>query len=86
MLIGEDDISNDVITLGTYFSMFVYIRTRFRLALIGGNLTVQSRESHGGTGGGIQNSKRRSSKLSFSFSPCSTVQEISTRTVTIPPI
>ena len=65
MLIGEDDISNDVITLGTYFSMFVYIRARFRLALIGGNLTVQSRESHGGTGGGIQNSKRRSSKLSF---------------------
>ena len=55
MLIGEDDISNDVITLGTYFSMFVYIRARFRLALIGGNLTVQSRESHGGTGGNISN-------------------------------
>ena len=70
MLIGEDDISNDVITLGKYFSMFVYIRARFRLALIGGNLTVQSRESHsGGTGGGIQNSKRRSSKLSFLFPP-----------------
>ena len=46
--------------------MFVYIRARFRLALIGGNLAVQSRESHGGTGGGIQNSKRRSSKLSIS--------------------
>ena len=69
MLIGEDDISNDVITLGTYFSMFVYIRARFRLALIGGNLTVQSRESHWGTGGGIQNSKRRSSKFSFLFPP-----------------
>ena len=27
MLIGRDDISNDVITLGTCFSMFVYIRT-----------------------------------------------------------
>ena len=26
MLIGEDDISNDVITFGTCFSMFVYIR------------------------------------------------------------
>ena len=26
MLIGGDDISNDVITLGTCFSMFVYIR------------------------------------------------------------
>ena len=25
MLIGEDDISNDVITLGTCFSMFVNI-------------------------------------------------------------
>ena len=29
MLIGGDDISNDVITLGTCFSMFVYIRTHF---------------------------------------------------------
>ena len=25
MLIGRDDVSNDVITLGTCFSMFVYI-------------------------------------------------------------
>ena len=38
MLIGGDDISNDVITLGTCFSMFVYIRARFRFALIGENL------------------------------------------------
>ena len=38
MLIGRDDISNDVITLGTCFSMFVYIRARFRFALIGENL------------------------------------------------
>ena len=28
MLIGGDDISNDVITLGTGFSMFVYFRAR----------------------------------------------------------
>ena len=42
MLIGRDDISNDVITLGTCFSIFVYIRVRFRFALIGGNLTAQS--------------------------------------------
>ena len=28
MLIGGDDISNDVITLGTDFSMFVYIPAR----------------------------------------------------------
>ena len=36
MLIGGDDISNDVITLGMCFSMFVYICARFRFALIGG--------------------------------------------------
>ena len=34
--------------------MFVYIRARFRFALIGGNLTAQSTGSHGGIGGGIQ--------------------------------
>ena len=54
MLIGGDDISNDVITLGTCFSMFVYIRARFRFALIGGNLTAQLTGSHMGIGGGIQ--------------------------------
>ena len=30
LLIGGDDISNDVITLGTCFSMFVYIRADWR--------------------------------------------------------
>ena len=38
MLIGGDDIKNDVITRGAFFtscSMFVYIRARFRFALIG---------------------------------------------------
>ena len=40
MLIGGDDISNDVITPGTCFSMFVYIRTHFHFMLIGGNLTA----------------------------------------------
>ena len=35
MLIGGDDISKDVIILGTSFSTFVYIRVRFRFALIG---------------------------------------------------
>ena len=54
MLIGGDDISNDVMTLGTCFSMFVYIRARFRFALIGGNLTAQSTGSHRGIRGGIQ--------------------------------
>ena len=40
MLIGGEDISNYVITLGTCFSIFVYIRACFRFALIGGNLTA----------------------------------------------
>ena len=38
----------------TYFSMFVYIRARFRFALIGGNLTALSTGSHREIGGGIQ--------------------------------
>ena len=54
MLIGGDDFSNDAITLGTCFSMFVYIRACFRFTLIGGKLTAQSTGSHRGTGGGIQ--------------------------------
>ena len=54
MLIGGNDISTDVITLGTCFSMFAYIRSCFRFALIGGNLTAQSTGSHRGIGGGIQ--------------------------------
>ena len=40
MLIGGDDISNDVITLGTCFSMFVYICAHFCFALIGGNRSL----------------------------------------------
>ena len=54
MLIGGDDISNDAITLGTCFSMFVYNRARFRFELIGGNLTAQSTGSHRRIGGRIQ--------------------------------
>ena len=54
MLIGQDDFSNDVITLGTCFSTFVYIRTHFRFTLIGGNLTAQLTGSHRGIRGGIQ--------------------------------
>ena len=53
MLIDGDNIlSNDVITLDTNISMFVYIRAPFRFALIGGNLTVQSTGSHRVIGGG----------------------------------
>ena len=51
MLVGGDDISNGVITLGMCFLMFVYIRARFRFALIGENLTAQSKRSHKGIGG-----------------------------------
>ena len=34
MLIGGDDISYDFITLGTCFSMFLYIRACFHFALM----------------------------------------------------
>ena len=54
MLIGGDFIRNDVITLGTCFSMFVDIRARFRFALIGGNLTAQWTACHRGSRGGIE--------------------------------
>ena len=54
MLIGGDDISNDVLTLGTCFEMFLYIYAHFCFALIGRNLAVQSTGSQRGIGGGIQ--------------------------------
>ena len=38
MLIARDDVSNDVITLGTCFLMFVCLRALFRFVLIDGNL------------------------------------------------
>ena len=44
MLIGGDDITNDVIN-------FQFL---FTFALIGGNLAAQSTGSHRGKGGGIQ--------------------------------
>ena len=67
MLIGGDDISNDVITLGSCLSMFIYIRARFRFALIGGNLTAQSTGNHREVGGGIQIPETYSCKLFFLF-------------------
>ena len=48
MLIGGDD-SNDVITLGTCFLIFVYIPV-----LIGGYLTAQSTGNQRGIGGDVQ--------------------------------
>ena len=53
-LIGRDDITSiDNITLGTCFSMFVYIYARFHIALIG-RLTANLTGSHREIGGGIQ--------------------------------
>ena len=69
MLIGGDDISNDIITLGMCFSMFVYIHAHFCFMLIGRNLTAQSTGSHRGIGGGIQIPEGHSWKLSFLFPP-----------------
>ena len=46
MLIGGDGISNNVITLGTDFSIYFHIRACFHFALIGGNLTAQTSWSH----------------------------------------
>ena len=48
MPIGGNDNSNDVITLGTCFSMLVYLCARFD-----GNLTAQSPGSQRGIGYGI---------------------------------
>ena len=46
MLIGGDDISNDVSSIfHVFFNVFFYICTRFRFGLIGGKLTSQSTAS-----------------------------------------
>ena len=62
MLIGVDDISNDVSPLGMCFSMFVYIRADWR------NLTARST----GATGELEvefKFQRRSCKFSFLFPP-----------------
>ena len=70
MLIGGDDISNNVITLGTCFSIFVHISARFRFALIQVKIWQLITGSHRGIGGRIQiPEKRRSCKLCFLFPP-----------------
>ena len=51
MLISGDDISNDIITLGTGFLMFVYIRADWRKS---GQLSRRGATGElGGGGGGI---------------------------------
>ena len=52
-LIGGDDISNDVITLGMCFQCLFHSCSFLLLAYLQ-NLTAQSTGSHGGIGGGIQ--------------------------------
>ena len=69
MLIGGGDISNDMITLDTCFSLFAYIHACFRFALVGKNLTAQSMGCHRGIVGGIQ-FQRHTCQLSFLFLPC----------------
>ena len=68
MVIGGDDISNDVITLGTCFSMFVYIGARFRFAMIGGIWQLSRRGATGELEMEVE-FQRRSCKLSFIFPP-----------------
>ena len=61
---------NDIITLGArVFLMFVYIRARFRFALIGGNLKAQSTGSTGELEVEFK-FQRHGCKLSFLFPPC----------------
>ena len=68
MLIGGDDISNDVHTLSTCFSKFVYIRTCFCFALMGRNLTAQSMGSASG-GLEVEFKSQSALKLSILFPP-----------------
>ena len=85
MLIGGGDICNDAITLGTCFSMFVYICARFCFALIGGNLTAQSTGTQRGIGGGIQIPEtllQARSIPSFS-SPTARVRELAHRLINL---
>ena len=70
MLIGRNDIGNSIITLGTCFSIFVYILARFCFALIGGNLMTGTQAR-----GGLEvefKFQRCSCKfsLTFLFQPC----------------
>ena len=68
MLIGRDDIRNDVITLGMCFSMFVYICAHFHFALTGRNLTAQQMGATGELDVEFK-FQRCSCKLSFLFLP-----------------
>ena len=80
MLIGEGDDSNVVISLGTCLSMLVYIRARFRFALIGENLKAQSTGSHREIGRGIQiPEKKLQALLPFPTQPPERPEELARR-------
>ena len=66
MLIGGDDIRNDVITLGTCFSMFADIGARFRWLA---EIWLLSRRHAKGSLEMEFKFQRRSCKLSFRFPP-----------------
>ena len=66
MLIGRDDISNDVSTLGSCFSMFVYILAHFHFVLIGRNLKNPLKNDGEPQGNGIQIPEIVASSPSFS--------------------
>ena len=76
MLIGGDDISNDILTLGTCFEMFVYIKLmsiNFMLISALGWLAEIWQFSRRGAKGELEvefKFQRRSCKLSFLFPPC----------------
>ena len=80
MLIGEGDDSIVVISLGTCLSMLVYIRARFRFALIGENLKAQSTGSHREIGRGIQiPEKKLQALLPFPTQPPERTEELARR-------
>ena len=68
MLIGVDDISNDVITPRHVFSMFVYNRAPFRFVWLAEIWQLTRREATGELGVEFK-FQRRSCKLSFLFLP-----------------
>ena len=60
--------------------MFVYIRARFRFALIGGNLTAEQTGSHRETGGGIEMPETElQALLSFPAQPLERLRELARR-------
>ena len=66
--------------VGMCFSMFVYIRARFRFALIGGNLTAQPTGSHREIGGGIEMPETElQALLSFPAQPLERLRELARR-------